>query len=397
MPFPHRLKTHGRTVGPDTRRREERAALFARCGKKVDGTMIRCAPIACLLAVLAISALPGCKERDVPPGTIKIGTVLPESHPTAAALKHFKRRIDELSGGRMKVDIFYNSQLGSADEVLELCRMGDVEMAQVSAAILGIYVRSSHVLAMPFIWRDSEHQTRVLDGPVGEIIRDHARELGMEILGYLDAGTRNISTKKGPITRPEDLRGLKIRVMNSPLMVSTIDALGASAMALNQGEVYTALQMGVIDGWENNPMTILTFRTFEAGCKYFAWTRHFSIPDMLVAGAPFLRRLTPQEREWVKTAARETVIEQRRMWRESEEQAIAELQAAGMTFSEVDPEPFRVRVKGIYAQYERRYGEEFARLVKMVVADSGAPPTTRPLTRPSNGTPSMANHGSDAK
>ena len=101
--------------------------------------------------VLAAMALPGCKDRDSAIKTIKIGTVLPESHPTAASLKHFQQRIEELSDGRFKADIFYNSQLGSADEVLELCRMGDVEMAQVSAAILGVYVRSSHALAMPFI------------------------------------------------------------------------------------------------------------------------------------------------------------------------------------------------------------------------------------------------------
>ncbi len=339
-----------------------------------------------LPAVVVMAAMVGCEDRSDRPRTIKIGTVLPESHPTAASLTHFKQRIEELSGGRMRADIFYNSQLGSADEVLELCRMGDVEMAQVSAAILGVYVRSSHALAMPFIWRDSEHQARVLDGQVGRIIQDHARELGMEILGYFDAGTRNVSTKKNPITKPEDLRGLKIRVMNSPLMVSTIDALGASATALNQGEVYTALQMGVIDGWENNPMTILTFRTFEAGCKYFAWTRHFSIPDMLVAGEPFLRSLTPQQQEWVETAARETVLKQRQMWRESESEALAELQKAGMVFNEVDPELFRERVAGIYAEYENRYGEEFKRLVEMIREDSrekppAIGPTSRPATR----------------
>jgi len=319
-----------------------------------------------LLSVVAALAAAGCRDVGAGPGTIKVGTVLPESHPTAAALKHFKHKVEQLSDGGMRVDIFYNSQLGSADEVLELCRMGDVEMAQVSAANLGVYVRASNVLAMPFIWRDSQHQARALDGRVGEILREDARRLDLEILGYFDAGTRNISTKKGPIRNPEDLRGLKIRVMSSPLMVATINALGASAVGLNQGEVYTALQMGVIDGWENNPMTIATFRMYETGCLYFAWTHHFSIPDLLVAGGPFFRKLNDRQREWVMLAARETAVLQRRMWKESEQKALDQMLAGGMKLNAVDAEPFRARVEPIYAEYERRYGDEFARLVELI-------------------------------
>jgi TRAP-type transport system periplasmic protein len=338
--------------------------VVARIQRPSAGVGARIAIVAVIAAAVALSG--GCERRRSGPKTIKIGTVLPESHPTAASLQVFKKRVEELSGGQLRADVFFNSQLGSADEVLELCRMGDVEMAQVSAANLAVYVRSSNVLAMPFIWRDSEHQARALDGAVGGIIRDHARPLGIEILGYCDAGTRNISTKTGPIRRPEDLRGLKIRVMNAPLMVATIDALGASAMALNQGEVYTALQMGVIDGWENNPMTIATFRMYETGCKYFAWTRHFSIPDVLVAGGPFLRELTEQQRQWVFQAARDTILAQRRMWKQSEQKALDQMVAGGMKLNEVDIEPFRARVTPIYEEYERRYGQEFTTLVDMI-------------------------------
>ncbi len=320
-------------------------------------------------AALSVVLLGGGCNRGDDPGTIvvKIGTVLPESHPTAASLKFFQKRLAELSGESMQAQIYYNSQLGDANEVLELCRMGDVEMSQVSAANLSVYVPLSNVLAMPFIWKDSAHQARVLQGRVSQAIRDKARERDLEIFGYFDAGTRNITTTRGPIHKPEDLRGMKIRVMNAPLMVATIDALGASAMALNQGEVYTALQMGVIDGWENNPMTIATTRMYETGCKYFAWTRHFSIPDILLAGTPFLNRLTAEQRAWVEQAAKETIAEQLRMWAESEEQALETMRQAGMLLNDVDVELFRRRVQPIYDQYYQRYGDEFKQLCEEIL------------------------------
>jgi len=324
----------------------------------------------CIL--LGLLAPAGCRKHDAETGplVVKIGTVLPESHPTAASLRVFQELLDRRSGGSMRVQLYFNSQLGDANEVLELCRMGDVEMAQVSTASLTIYVPLANALAMPFIWKDSAHQARMLDGHVGEVIRREARKRDLEILGYFDAGTRNITTTKGPIERPDQLTGLKIRVMNAPLMVATVDALGASAMALNMGEVYTALQMGVIDGWENNPRTVSTTRMYETGCKWFAWTRHFSIPDLFVAGEPFLRRLTPEQRRWLEEAGRETVVAQRRMWSEAEEQALADMRRGGMKINEVQNELFRRRVEPIYQQYYRRYGPQFRQLCEEILSAS---------------------------
>lgn len=323
-----------------------------------------------LIGLAAVGLISSACRRDDSPRAIvvKVGTVLPDSHPTAASLLHFQKRLAELSGGTMEAQIYFSSQLGDAVEVLELCRMGDVEMAQASVANLTMYVPLANVLAMPFIWKDSAQQARVLESHVGEVIRDRARGLDLEVFGYFDAGTRNITTKRGPVEKPEDLRGMKIRVMNSPLMVATINALGASAMALNQGEVYTALQMGVIDGWENNPMTVATTRMYETGCIHFAWTRHFSIPDLLIAGRPFLDRLTAEQRAWVEQAADETIAEQLRMWAESQEQALQDMRDGGMQINEVDVEAFRRRVEPIYREYYRRYGDEFKQLCEEILS-----------------------------
>jgi len=325
-----------------------------------------------LLATFIGLGLLACGREDekARPMVVKVATVLPKSHPTAEALLHFQKRLADLSGGTMQAQVYFSSQLGDAGEVLELCRMGDVEMTQVSAANLTVYVPLANALAMPFIWKNSAHQARVLQGHVGEIIREQARTRELEIFGYFDSGTRNITTKAGPIRRPEDLRGMKIRVMNAPLMVETVNTLGASAVALNQGEVYTALQMGVVDGWENNPMTVATTRMFETGCVYYAWTRHFSIPDMLVAGGPFLRRLSHEQRQWVELAARETIAEQWRLWAESEEQALQVMRAGGMQFNDVQADSFSGRVKPIYDKYYHRYGSHFQQLCEEILGAS---------------------------
>ena len=324
-----------------------------------------------LVVCLAILLFAGC---DAGPADstkpqvriVKFGTVLPDTHPTYAAMLYFAQLLDEVSGGRMKVQTYGNSQLGDANSLLEGLRQGNIEMATVSAAPVAQTVPLANALSMPFIFRNAEHQARVLDGEVGERIREAARPLGLDVLGYFCAGTRNITTKKGPIEKPEDLKGRKIRVMNSKLMVESVQALGASAVAMNQGEVYTALQQGVLDGWENNPPTIVTFRMYETGCIYFAWTHHLAVPDILLAGGKFRRKLNDREREWLEQAARQTVIEQRQLWKEYEAKALEEMRANGMKINEVDIELFKARVEPVYTEYYEKYGDLFEQLCETI-------------------------------
>jgi tripartite ATP-independent transporter DctP family solute receptor len=326
-------------------------------------SLFRVFAVIVLIGAVTLTVFAFSHERE---RHIKVGTVLNRTHPTAASLAFFADRLEALSDGQLKVDVFFSSQLGSANEVLELCRMGDVEMAQVSTASLTVYAPLANALQMPFIWRNPQHQRKALEGEVGSFIKQEAEQVGLQIMGFFDAGTRNITTNEGPIEKPEDLQGKKIRVMSSPLMVAAINDLGASATALNMGEVYTALQMGVIDGWENNPMTIVDYRMYETGCKYFAWTRHFSIPDLFVAGQPFLDRLTDQEKQWVDQAVSETVEKQHQLWKESEEKALAEMREQGMLINEVQGNAFRERVKPTYEEYYAKYGDEFRALCEMI-------------------------------
>ena len=199
----------------------------------------------------------------------------------------------------------------------------------------------------------------MLDGAVGQALREHVAGIGLVAAAYFDAGSRNVMTKTGPIRTPADLAGLKIRVMDSNALRAAVERLGATAVPMSQGEVYGALQTGVIDGWENNPATCLTFSMYETGCRHFAWTRHVAIPDILVISRPWYDGLSDSLKQAVDRAAAETRDQQRTLWQEYEEKAIGQLEEAGMQFNEVDPAAFASRFEGFYDAFVTRYGDTF--------------------------------------
>ena len=316
-----------------------------------------------LALLLASCGEPGQEQSSASEKTekviIKVASVLPAEHPSSVALEFLKTRLGELSNGTMEVRLFLNSQLGNATESIQNCKGGNIEMTFASIAPLSQFVLELNALGMPFIFRDKTHEYAVVDGEIGTRLSQKLEALGMHNLCYLDAGSRNIMTKKGPITKPEDLKGMKIRVMPSKLMVDSINALGASAIAMSQGEVYGALQTGVLDGWENNPPTCLSFKMYETGCIYYAWTRHLAVPDLLLVNLDFYRGLSDTQRAILDQAATETKIEQRRLWQESEQEAVKTLEENGMIFNDVDTTLFSSRVDSVYEEAYTKYGDEF--------------------------------------
>ena len=314
-----------------------------------------------LALALATGLLTGCgggaKQSDVT--ILKLSTVLPPGHPSSAALAFFEERVEALSNGRIDVKVFLSGQLGSALESVELCRGGNIEIINCASSHVTQFRPIFKVLEMPFIFRDNAHQYAVLDGPVGEAMKEDFAALDLKLLAFFDAGSRNIMTKKGPITSPEQLSGMKIRVMPSPLLLSSINAIGASAIPMNQGEVYSALQMGVLDGWENNPPTALNFRMYETGCIHYTRTSHSSIPDLLLMSERSYTRLDADLRAVVDQAANETQAKQRKLWAAAETEAEQQLQDEGMIFTKVDQAPFKAKIQEVYTRMFARYGERF--------------------------------------
>jgi tripartite ATP-independent transporter DctP family solute receptor len=297
---------------------------------------------------------------------IKIASVLPAEHPSSQALEFFKTRLGELSGGKIEVQLFLNSQLGSAEESIQNCQGGNIEVTFASVAPISQFVQEFNALAMPFIFRDKPHEFSVVDGEIGKKLSQKLEAIGLRNLCYFDAGSRNIMTKKGPIQKPEDLKGMKIRVMQSKLMVDSINALGASAVAMSQGEVYGALQTGVLDGWENNPPTALSFKMYETGCVYYAWTRHLAVPDLLLINLKFYNNLSEEMKGYINQAARETIVKQRQLWKENEQAAVEELKARGMKFNEVNIADFASKVGPVYDEVYAKYGNEFEEICKAI-------------------------------
>lgn len=320
-----------------------------------------------LLTFVLMIVISGCgKNSDSDKLILKVATVLPSNHPSYEALEFFKQRLAQLSNGQIDVQLFGNSQLGKEAETIEMCQAGNIEMLNVSVAPLTQFVPELNALNMPFIFRDSEHAYRVVDGQIGQHFTDKLDSIDLHILCYFDAGSRNVMTKKGPITKPGDLKGMKIRVMGAPLMVATINALGASAIPMSQGEVYTALQTGVLDGWENNPPTTLSFKMYETGCMYYASTEHLMVPDLLVISKKLYDRLSDDDKAHIRQAAEETTKKQRQLWAQGEKETVDILKEKGMQFNDVKKSLFSERVQSIYEECYNKYGEDFKKICEEI-------------------------------
>jgi TRAP-type transport system periplasmic protein len=327
-----------------------------------------------IAATVVALGLPGCSAPDdgiSAPVVLKVGQILPSSHPTSRAMLQFERRVEELTEGRVDVRLYSSGQLGGADQLIMLSQMGNLEACVVSAAPLAQYAEPFNVLVMPFVFRDNEHQYAVVDGAVGTELGEHLRGKGLRAAAFFDSGSRNVMTMDGPVRTPEDLQGKKIRVMSSNVLQETVACLGAMPQTISQGEVYSALQTGVIDGWENNPATCLSFSMYETGCDHFAWTRHVAIPDLLVFSRQWYDSLDPDIRQAVDQAARETKQHQRQLWQQDDKEAILALEAAGMKFNEVDREAFLAQFAEFYDRSNEKYGPEFERLLTRIRQSDG--------------------------
>jgi tripartite ATP-independent transporter DctP family solute receptor len=325
-----------------------------------------------LSLMLGLTTLVGCGGSGDTANTMKISTVLPKDHASSKALRHFADRLAKLSDGQLKAEVYYNSRLADAAQGVEMAQNGTIEMAYTSAAPLSQTEPMFSVLTMPFLFRDAEHMHRVLDGEIGRTLAGTLSDDNLRVLGYLDAGSRNIMTKAGPIRTPSDLNGKVIRVMNSQVMRDTLDALGASPKPMDQSAVYSALQTGNLDGWENNPPTALTFNMYETGCDHFAWTRHLMVPDLLLINKEVYDGMAADQQKALDQSATQFRKKQRELWANAIDEAIAKLKKAGMTFNEVDRAVFRERVAPVYDKYKQEHGQQFADLIERIRADNDA-------------------------
>lgn len=307
-----------------------------------------------ILGCLFFAFIPSSQDAG-PIKRLKIAHSLPTTHPVHQGINYFAERVAFHSSGNLRVDIFPNGQLGSEPQTLEQMQSGTLDLAKVGAATLGSFIPKAKVFSLPYLFRSDVHYWNVLNGNVGEALlgmlstNKSGTTSGFRGLSYYDAGSRNFYAKK-PITHPDDLKGMKIRVMNDPVAIDMVEALGASPTPISWGELYTALQQGVVDGAENNPPSFVSSRHFEV-CREFTFDHHTRIPDVLMISEITWQKLSDSEREWIQTAARESTEFQRKAWSAGVEEAVQIMTAEGVTIHHVDIEPFMKATQAVRNRY----------------------------------------------
>lgn len=298
-------------------------------------TVALLAAMTVLLAGLTLAA----RQRTSDQIVLKLAHGLDTTHPVHVSMEFMAKRVREKSEGAMRIEIFPSEQLGSERECIEQVQLGSLDMTKASSAAIEQFIPEMGVFSLPYLFRDEAHFWDILNSSVGKEILSAGRRVGLHGLCYFDAGARSFYTRQRPVNQPADLRGQKIRVQQSRTAMDMIQALGGAPTPIPFGELYTALQQGVVDGAENNPPTFLTSRHYEV-CKYFALDEHALVPDALLMSEAVWRDLPSEAQGWLSEAAVEAAAFQRKLWAEKTSEAIEELKKAGVEVSRPEKQPF---------------------------------------------------------
>nr|WKN35748.1 TRAP transporter substrate-binding protein [Tunicatimonas sp. TK19036] len=291
-----------------------------------------------------------CADKDEVT-VLRLAHELSVDHSVHKAMVYMAEQMETKSNGQLQMKIYPSGQLGSERECLEMLQFGSLAMTKVSAAVLEGFSEKYKVLGLPYLFNDKAHAFQVLDGPIGREILESGEPFWLRGLGFYDSGYRSFYTKDRPINTPADLAGMKIRVMKSNTAINMIQAMGGSPTPIAWGELYTALQSGVVDAAENNPPSFYLSHHYEV-CKYYSIDEHTQVPDVLLISQIVWNKLSEQEQQWVQEAANESVERQRVLWEESEQEAMEAVKAAGVEVNYPDKSPFQEDVQSVYDAFE---------------------------------------------
>lgn len=303
-----------------------------------------------LISILIIFSGNSCSTSDKKK-TIKLAHGLDQTHSVHKAMVYMADRLAERSEGKLNIRIYPGGQLGSEREALELLQIGSIGITKVSAAVMEGFVEEFKVLGLPYLFDDKEHAFSVLDGEIGKKLLLAGEDIWLRGLCFYDAGSRSFYTKEKPVNEPEDLAGMKIRVMKSITAMNMVKTLGGSPTPISWGELYTALQSGVVDGAENNPPSFYLSHHYEV-CKYYSLDEHTAVPDVLLVSKVIWDKLSEQERSWLQEAANESAVYQRVLWAESEKEALEGVIRAGVLVSYPDKSGFSEKVAPLYEELQ---------------------------------------------
>ena len=318
------------------------------------------------ISIALLIALPwllsGCGQESSTL-TLRLAHSLDTSHPVHTAMEQMAEGVYKASEGTMQLKIYPGSQLGSERETIELLQLGAVDLVKTSTSPLEGFIPDMAVFGIPYLFRDEEHFWSVLEGDIGNQLLELGIPKKLRGLCFYDAGSRSFYTKERPIRTPDDLRGLKIRVQNSRTSIQMVEALGGAATPIAFGELYTALDQGVVDGAENNAPSLLTSRHYEV-CKYYSLDEHTMVPDILLVSTDTWDRMKPRQRAWLQAAAKGSVQVQRALWREKTTETLEKLRTGGVEIIHPDKGPFQAAVKALHVAFMKTASGQFMEAIK---------------------------------
>jgi tripartite ATP-independent transporter DctP family solute receptor len=314
------------------------------------------------LALARATQLPAFAQATT---TLKVSDVHPPGYPTVVAVENFGKKLQQATNGRIALQMFAAMQLGGEKEAIEQAQLGALQMARVSVGAIGPVIDDLNVLNLPFLFRNTAHMQKVIDGAIGGELLDKVtanEKAGLIGLCWMDAGARSFYNTKHPIKSIAELKGLKVRVIGNPMFVDMANALGANGVAMGYDQVFSALQTGVIDGAENNPPSFVFDNHYQVA-KNYTLTEHLIVPEVLVFSKRSWDSLSKDDQALIRKFAGEAQAEERVLWENYEKQAMDKARASGVQIVDtIDKQPFQDAVKPVWD----KYGPRFSELVKRI-------------------------------
>lgn len=304
-----------------------------------------------LAALLASAALTGAAAAQDCEITLRSSDTHPDGYPTVEGVKAMAAEVKEKSGGRICIEVFPSSQLGEEKDTIEQTQFGVIDMVRASFGTFNDIVPETQLFSLPYLFRSEDHMHKVMDGPIGEELGQAFEGKDLVALAYYDGGARSFYNSQKPIQSIDDLQGMKFRVMQNDVFVDMMSALGANATPMPYGEVYSAIQTGVIDGAENN------FPSYDSSghaevAKYFTLDQHLMVPELVAMSKTSWDKLSPEDQAILREAARNSATVQRQLWADQEaasEQKV--IDAGAEVVKEIDKQPFIDAMGPVYEKY----------------------------------------------
>ena len=295
---------------------------------------------------------------------IKSSDVHPMGYPTTDAIEYMGQLLSTWTGGRMNIKIFHSMQLGGEKEALEQVQLGALEMTRVSVGVVGPIVDEFNAFNLPYFFRSVDHMHNVVDGEIGTELLNRLEAGGLIGLGYMDAGSRSFYNNIRPIASIDDLQGLKVRVMQNPIFIDMVNAMGGNGLPIAFNELYTAIQTGVVDGAENNPPSYESGKHYEVA-QYYTLTEHLMVPEIFVFSKKVWDTLSPLDQQLIRKASVLAVQKERELWAAREQVSLDKLKEQGIqVITEIDKQPFIDATEPV----RMKFGEKYSDLIKKAAA-----------------------------